>query len=137
MFLSHRSTALASIAASLAAVALLFAPLTASAGTLKVGSMTVNGLKVVNLKCNIKGGGFMAAMVVVSGLAKQKKALQACSKGKQRVQAIWHYAGGKITGAKVSTANSAATKACVAKALSKVKSGNLAGICSAGIVIGK
>ncbi len=127
MSLSHRPTVLASIIASLAAVALLFAPLIASAGT----------LKLVNLKCNIKGGGFMAAMVVVSGLAKQKKALQACSKGKQTVQANWHYAGGKIKGAKVSKAKSAATKACVAKALSKVKSGNLAGICSAGIVIGK
>lgn len=119
------------------ALAFVFAPIVAQAGTLKVRSMTVNGLKVVNLRCTLKGGGFMAAMVVVSGLAKQKKALQRCSKGKQTVQAAWRYAGGRIKGAKVKKASNGKVKRCVAKALGKVKSGKLSGSCSAGIVIGR
>ena len=123
--------------ACIIALGLVFAPLATQAGTLKVGSMTVNGLEVVNLRCTLKGGGFMAAMVVVSGLAKQKKALQRCSKVKQTVRASWRYAGGKIKGAKVSKATNGKVKRCVAKALGKVKSGKLRGSCSAGIVIGR
>lgn len=102
-----------------------------------VGSMTVNGLKVVNLKCDLQNGGFMAAMVVVSGLAKQKKALQGCAKGKETAVSHWTFGGGKIKKASVSKASSAKVKKCVKKALLRVKAGKLIGTCSAGIIVGK
>lgn len=122
-------------------ISALVAPLAlggqALAGSLKVGSMTVNGLKVVNLKCDLQGGGFMAAMVVVSGLAKQKKALQGCAKSKETAVSHWTFGGGKIKKASVSKASSAKVKKCVKKALLRVKAGKLVGTCSGGIVVGK
>lgn len=126
---------------SLLVVAALVLPLAfgaqALAGTISVKSMTVNGLKVVNLKCNLEGGGFMATMVLVSGLAKQKKALKGCAAAKETVRASWKMGGGKIKKAEVTKASSGKVKKCVRKALLRVKAGKLAGTCTGGIVIGR
>lgn len=123
-------------------VSALLAPLAvggqAWAGSkISVGSMTVNGLKVVNMKCDLQNGGFMAAMVVVSGLAKQKKALQGCAKKKETAISHWTFGGGKIKQASVSQASSGKVKKCVKKALLRVKAGKLIGKCTAGIIVGR
>jgi hypothetical protein len=114
---------------------LLSLPIAALGSTLRAGSMTVNGLAVKNLVCEIEGGGLMASMVIVSGLAGKKAQLYGCAPGGAEPEASWTYNGAKIATASAKGAPAKVTS-CVARVLKTVKA-SLKGSCSAQIVLKK
>lgn len=125
-----------------AALALIFAAQAARAhgraadalSTVRVKSMTVNGLKVKDLRCTLKSGGLFASAAVVGALAKQKKALRACAKGKKaRPRVRWRFSGGRATSIEASGKRKAVA-ACVKRAFRRVRA-KVSGRCAATLVL--
>jgi hypothetical protein len=95
-----------------------------------VGEMTVDGLTIANLSCNLQGGGFFASAAAIGSLAKQKKLLNRCGKDKPVV--TWSFKGGKAVDVKVEGAKPKDAK-CIEGAMKQVRA-ELVGQCSATIV---
>jgi len=107
----------------------------AAATKIAVTSMTVNGLKVKNLSCTLKSGGFFAAAKVVGALAKQGKALKACAKKKKaRPRVSWTFKG-KGTAAVAVTAAKKPLAKCIKGAMKKVRSSGIDGTCAATLIL--
>ena len=100
-----------------------------------VGSMTVNGFTIKDMKCKITGGGFLASAMVVGSLGKRKK-LKHCGKKGKTPKVVWVYAGGKARVLSVTGASGKAKK-CIRAEMKKVRAGSLAGKCEGLFVMGK
>jgi len=109
----------------------------AAAGTrVSVGSMTVDGVEVRDLVCDLEDGGMFAVMAVVGALAKQKKKLDACAPAGAAFQTAWTWEGGKTAAVEVRRSSLPAKDACIAKALKAAGSGPT-GRCEALVLAGK
>ncbi|MCA9671102.1 MAG: hypothetical protein KC503_36140 [Myxococcales bacterium] len=103
--------------------------------TIKVGSMTVNGMRVKNLKCTLVNGGFLAAAKVVGALAKKRKALRACARGKKvRPRVSWRFKARSVTHVKVRNVARPKVRGCVARVMLGVRVG-LSGSCTATLLL--
>lgn len=100
-----------------------------------IGSMTADGQEVRNLSCNLESGGFFAGITIVGGLAKQKKAFDACAKDGAAFKVEWKWDGSKTKDLKVSGGTDA-QNACISKAFSAID-GPVKGSCSAVLLAGK
>jgi hypothetical protein len=130
-----RTSRFAPAAALLAFVA--FTPASAAGKTrVSVGSLTVDGLAVRALVCDLDDGGMFAVMAVVGALAKKKKTLDACAPKGGAFRVAWTWAGGKTTTAEVKASSLSKKDACVAKALRKASTGPQ-GTCEAIVLVGK
>lgn len=108
----------------------------AHAGTkVNIGSMTADGQEVRNLSCNLESGGFFAGIAIVGGLAKQKKAFDACAKDGAAFKIEWKWDGTKAKDLKVSGGTDA-QNTCISKAFSVIN-GPVKGSCSAVLLAGK
>jgi hypothetical protein len=104
--------------------------------TLKVGSMTVNGLTLKNLKCTLDRSGFLVAMTVVGTLAKRKKSFHRCARKGAAFAVEFQWAGRRTRRAKVKYAVGSRAKKCVRKALLRLRPA-LTGRCTAILLTGK
>jgi len=110
---------------------------TAVAGTtVRVESMTVNGLEVRSLACELKGSALLGVMQVVASLAEQKRALDACVPAGGAFLVRWTWAGRKAKDVTVEKASHPDRADCVSAALGKTKS-DLGGTCTAVVLVGK
>ena len=100
-----------------------------------VGSMTVDGFTIKQMKCRISGAGFLASAMVVGSLGKRKK-MKRCAKKGKNPRVLWTYTGGKAKVLKVTGVSKKAAK-CVRREMKKVKAGSLKGTCEATFVMGK
>jgi hypothetical protein len=107
--------------------------LPAMAGTtLEVGSMTVDGVTVLDLRCDLTGkGGPLASLGIVGGLARQKEALHACAPQGGAAQVKLPGAQG---GPVVSWVSDGVKARCVERALAPVPA--VAGTCEATVLLG-
>jgi hypothetical protein len=102
---------------------------------INIGSMTADGQEVRNLSCDLDSGGFFAGIAIVGGLAKKKKAFDACVKTGAAFQISWRWDGSSAKDLKV-TGGTDAQNACISKAF-QVISGPVKGRCSAVLLAGK
>lgn len=100
---------------------------------LHVGSMTVDGLTLQDVACHADGLGLLGSMIVVGSIAKKKAALDACGKGKTRIE--WAASKGSVSKA-TAKGDNAKMDACVAKVL-KGAVAPFEGECAATLVTGK
>jgi TPR repeat protein len=107
-----------------------------STASIGASSMTVNGLTVSDLSCDLSGGGFMGTLTIVSGLAERKKALDKCAPKGDAPTVSWTMSGGKATEIEVEGAKSKKIAKCVKKAMKKMRVA-IDGKCSGTIHIGK
>jgi hypothetical protein len=109
----------------------------AGSGTsLGAASMTVNGMTVSDLACDLTGGGLLGTMTIVAGLADRKQALDKCAPKGDTPTVKWTMKGGKTTKVTVSGAASKKIGKCVKKAMKKIRSA-VDGTCSAVIHLGQ
>lgn len=119
-----------------AAACLALAGIAHASTRINIGSMTADGQEVRNLSCDLDSGGFFAGIAIVGGLAKKKKAFDACIKsGGAAFQVSWRWDGSSAKDLKV-TGGSDAQNACIGKAF-QVISGPVKGKCSAVLLAGK
>jgi hypothetical protein len=98
--------------------------------------MEVDGVKLLDLQCELSsGGGLMGGMVVASTLASQKEALDACASGGGAYKATWTWTAGK-TEVQTVTGLPKSGEGCVKKALNQMQSGST-GTCAAGVLVGE
>ena len=115
---------------------LLLTTLTATAGTtVSVGSLSVDGLEVRDLSCNLEKGGLLASAMVVGALAAQKSALDACAPEGGAWRASWTWSGGALTDLTIPSASAPDKNACIEGALRAVTS-DLVGTCEATLLVG-
>lgn len=104
--------------------------------TVRVGSLSADGLEVKDLSCKLKAGGLFAGLMVVGALAKSKKALDACAPQGAAFATDVVFAGGKIASAQVKASSDPAKSACVSRVLEKTRT-DLGGTCSLVLLVGK
>ncbi|MFT5585579.1 MAG: hypothetical protein ACI9VR_003171 [Cognaticolwellia sp.] len=107
-----------------------------AAASISIDSMEVDGVKMLELQCELSsGGGLMGGMVVASTLASQKVALDACASAGGAYKATWIWTDGKT---KVQTVSGLpkSGESCVKKALNQMQSGST-GTCGAGVLVGE
>ncbi|HZS36197.1 MAG TPA: hypothetical protein VFF06_05195 [Polyangia bacterium] len=108
----------------------------ARADNVSVGSITADGQTVRNLSCELESSGMLALLQVVGTLAKQKRALDACTPSGGAFLVKWAWADGKAASVEVTRSSASAKSACVAKALKLTRS-DLTGSCQALVLVGK
>ena len=111
-----RSRAL--IASGLTA-ALLWSGIAAAKLNISLGSLSADGQEVRNLSCELDSGGLFAGLAVVSALAKQKRALDACAPEGAAFSVQFTFAGGGAKEAKVLASSVKGKDACVSRALGR------------------
>jgi len=119
----------------LATTALLGSGLAMAKMNINVSSLSADGQEVRNLNCDLEKGGLFASVAVVGTLAKQKSALDACAPEGQAFSVQLTFADGGAKEAKVLTSSKKAKDACVARALSHLRT-DLEGTCTAIILTG-
>lgn len=93
----------------------------ASASTrLEVTQLTVDGLAVHDLVCELESGGFLAAASVVGALAKERDGLAKCGPSGEAARVAFRWSGAKTSEIKVVGASRTTVGACVAKVLTRV-----------------
>jgi hypothetical protein len=109
----------------------------AGAGTvLNVDTLAVNGFEVRTLSCDLPSAGFLASIGIVTALAGQKSALDACAPEGQAFRVSWTWAGGVTTATAILGSSSPARDACVADVLKQVAPSQ-DGTCSAVLLAGE
>jgi len=103
--------------------------------TIEVNQMAVDGVEVRSLRCELEKGGLMASLTVVSAIAGQKAALDACAPPRAATQVKWTWAGGATADVKVVQSSAPETAACVNQAMSTIAT-NIVGACEAVILSG-
>lgn len=100
----------------------------ASAGmSLNVESMTVDGLEIRDLSCEITSGGLFASAEIASGLAKQKASFDQCvAPAGAAFRMQWSVAGGPATGTTVLQSTAPAADKCMVAAFAAVSSTSVA-----------
>lgn len=112
------------------------APAASARTTLKVGSMTANGVTVKNLRCTLDRSGFLVAMSVVGTLAKQKKAFDRCAKKGAALAVSFTWSGGRTRRVKITFASNKRARKCIGKALGRLRP-VMNGTCSMVLLAGK
>lgn len=107
-----------------------------AAAAISMDSLEVDGLKLLELRCELSsGGGLMGGMVVASTLASQKETLDACASEGGAYQASWKWTEGKTEVLTV-TGLPKSGEGCVKKALNRMQSAST-GTCGAGVLVGE
>lgn len=121
----------------LALISLLtFSGAAAAAASISIDAMEVDGVKLLELHCELSaGGGLMGGMVVASTLAGQKAALDACAPEGGAYRASWVWTEG-VTEVGAVTGLPESGQACVKRALDAMQSGST-GTCGAGVLVGE
>lgn len=101
-----------------------------------VAQLSADGQEVRNLTCELESGGLFGTIAVVSTLAKQKQALDACAPEGAAFSVKWNFAKGKVDSIKFLSSTKKDKEACVAAALQLVRT-DLGGTCTAIILTGK
>ncbi|MBW2277497.1 MAG: sel1 repeat family protein [Deltaproteobacteria bacterium] len=104
--------------------------------SLGASSMTVNGMTVSDLACDLTGGGFLGTMTIIGGLAERKKALDRCAPKGDTPTVTWTMKNGKTSQVEVTGAATKKIAKCVKKAMKKMRSA-IDGKCSGIIHLGK
>ena len=118
----------------LLALLTLSAPARAGA-TIQVDQMTIDGVDVRALRCELEKGGLMASVSVVAAVAGQKAALDACAPTGAASQVKWTWAGGATSSVHVAQSSAPETAACVNQAMSTITT-DVVGVCEAVILSG-
>jgi hypothetical protein len=114
---------------------LLGSGLAAAKMNISVSNLSADGQEVHNLNCELSKGGLFASVAVVGTLAKQKAALSACAPDGAAFSVQLTFADGGAKEAKVLASSQKAKEACVARALSHLRT-DLEGTCTAIILTG-
>jgi len=120
---------------ALALAALLFAPGAHAGASITVDDITVDGVTVKTMSCELSQGGLMAGVSVVAALAGQKTALDACSPAGGAYKVGWTWADGQTAKVAVTEAAAPDTAACVDAALKAINTG-VTGQCTALLLVG-
>jgi len=104
--------------------------------SLGASSMTVNGMTVSDLACDLTGGGLLGTMTIIGGLAERKKALDRCAPKGDTPTVEWTMKNGKTTQVEVTGAANKKVARCVKRAMKKMRSA-IDGKCSGIIHLGK
>jgi hypothetical protein len=112
----------------------LLLALTALAGVaVSVDRLTVDGLELRTLRCDLTSGGLLAPVAVAGALAAQRPALDACAPTGAAFELSWTW--GPTPAHKVVRSSLPAADACVAKALAAAKPA-ATGTCSGVVLVG-
>lgn len=108
------------------------------AATTSIGasSMTVDGLTVTDMSCQLGGGGLLGTLTIIAGLAERKPALDACAPGGDRPRVTWTMEEGETTEVEVTGAASDEIARCVERALAGMRT-STDGRCSGVIHLGQ
>ena len=101
--------------------------------TLNVETMSMDGLELRELSCELEKAPMLGAIVVAGALAAQKDALTACGPDGQAFRVQWTWAA--VTTATVTASSLPDTDSCVTEAIGKVPPA-LPGKCTAVILTG-
>ncbi len=115
-------------------LSLFLAP--AFAGThLEIQGLEANGLHMDSLRCDLEGGGGLAALTIIAAVAAEKPALDACAPKGGSVKVDWSWKAGAWANLNLSEAKPKGVETCVAAALRKVVP-VVEGTCSAVVRLG-
>lgn len=92
----------------------------AASTRLDVTQLSVDGLTVHDLVCELDSGGLLAAASVVGALAKERDGLAKCGPAGEAARVAFRWSGAKTSEIKVVGASKPAVGACVAKVLTRV-----------------
>lgn len=98
-----------------------------------VSELTVDGLRVLHLNCSLEKTGLLAAATVVSALAQQDHAFDACFPEGSAFSVQWSW--GAVSNAFVLESGHSEANGCIQAALAQTTS-SLSGQCSAIILVG-
>ena len=120
----------------IAPVLALFFPLTALGGSsLSVGSLTVDGLELIDIQCDLTQGGLFASMAVGAELASKKATYDACHPAGAALRLSWKWADGATEQVVVVASSEPKADACMVKAMRTIAS-RQSGTCAATLLIG-
>lgn len=101
----------------------------------KTVNLTVNGIQVQELHCDLKDANPFALLSVVAALGNEKKDLDACDPGGGAYDVKWTATKGKLQEVKIRKSSKRSAEGCVRKALQKVNS-PLDGTCTGILLVG-
>jgi len=101
--------------------------------TVAVSELTVDGLRVLNLDCSLENTGLLAAANVVSALAQQDHAFDACFPEGTAFSVQWTW--GAVSNASVLSSDHPEANDCIQAALAQTTF-SLNGQCTAVILVG-
>ena len=108
----------------------------ALAGTsVTLSSMSVNGMELRDVTCELTTGGMFASMAVTAEIANQKPAYDACRPEGGAFSMSWTWADGKTTDATVKASSHEPANGCMITALSAIESSQ-SGTCTATLLVG-
>ncbi len=85
--------------------------------SLSAKEMSVDGLKMKNLSCQLEQGGMFALLSIMGSLSKFKKELDACAPEGAALKLEWKFSANKIQAVKVIQGSAQNQNTCVEKAL--------------------
>lgn len=117
-------------------LALLLFSAPAFAGTsVSVSSMSVNGMELRDISCELTTGGMFASMAVTAEIANQKPAYDACHPAGAAVAMSWTWKDGKTSNVTVVASSHEPANTCMIAALGAIESSQ-SGTCNATLLIG-
>ena len=117
-------------------VLLVCMPLVATAGTtVDVDSMSVNGMQLQDIHCELTQGGLFASMAVAGEIASQKEAFDACAPAGAAVAMSWVWSGGATEQVHVRESTHASANDCMVTAMTAIQS-QQSGSCRATLLVG-
>ncbi|MBX3225387.1 MAG: sel1 repeat family protein [Labilithrix sp.] len=103
--------------------------------TMTAGGMTVDGMKLKDMSCDLSKGGPFGMLGVAGGLRARKAQLDACSKRETETRIVLRSAGGRFTAVEAKGASTTVGR-CVERALVNQRS-TFDGTCSVTVVHGR
>ncbi len=101
---------------------------------LNIDSLTVDGLEVRKLSCQLNDANLFSMTQIVAAMAKQKTAFDQCAASAGAFKIKWNWASGKIE-AKVLTANPESATSCIESVAQKIQP-NMTGSCEGFVLTG-
>ena len=118
------------------ALILLMLPTLATAGTtVDVDSLSVDGLPIRDLHCDLTQGGLFASVAVAGVLAEKKTAFDACAPDGAAVTLSWRWDGGATHDVRAGSSAPEGASACVRTAMTTIQSPQ-SGTCRATLLVG-
>lgn len=109
----------------------------AVAGTnLSIEELSVNGVEMQQLRCDLSSGGFFAGAAVVGSFAEQKAAIDACAPQGAAARLKWTWNPAEPVKLEVVHSSTASINRCLVDALQKI-SPSVQGACTGVLLIGE
>lgn len=114
----------------------LLIPFSASASTtVNVDSMSMDGLALRDVHCELASGGLFASMAVAAQLASQADAFNACHPSGAAIRLDWTWQGEQLRRSEVVSTTASGADSCMVRTLGSIRS-PLSGTCQTTFLVG-